>query len=86
MGAVGRTPMVVSSVQLGFLLGYGDCEGVDYDVRGDMKGLGADVERRCMPDCVEYVVSPRQEPPRQIVLKIGIALYNSVFAEESKGL
>ena len=84
MDAVGRTPMVVSSVQLGFLLGYG--EGVDYDVRGDMKGLGADVERRCMPDYVEYVVSSRQEPPRQIVLQIGIALYNSVFAEESKGL
>ena len=76
--------MIVSSVQPGFLLGYG--EGVDYDVRGDMKGLGVDVERRCMPDYVEYVVSRRQEPPRQIVLKIGIALYNSVFAEESKGL
>lgn len=54
----------------------------DRDVRDDMKGLDAVVEKRCLTGCVEYVVTPRgQRQPDRIVIRIDSALHELMAGE-----
>ena len=57
-----------------------DCEGVDYDIRGDMKGLDADIEMHSSDGFVEYIIKRRtQGKPRELVLRIKNCLHDYIL-------
>ena len=56
IGVVGCNPIHGEMFGVKFLL-FKPIMNVSYDVRDDMKGLGASVERRILNSCVEYRIS-----------------------------
>ena len=86
VGVVGAPIQMLSMLNNKILLCYPTMD-VAYDVRGDMKGLDARVEKRHCAECVEYRILGRYKgQAHKIDVKISIAFYSLIAGDVEEPL